>query len=910
MSIQPNINDPNDPTYFDPTLSDGTSTSDVSTTGKVVPLPNLASSSAQDTLASTPNTGPTQQVVSASFPTLAPISLLAFSQLQSQAEATSQDQQYLQDQANAQVMTAFYQAGIESGLNLINSAGTILTVNGAFGGIYAEQQAAILALEAAYAQYAQATESTTPPLSQAVAEFNQATVNLQQAQANLASAQASYGQAQSDYDVAYANEQNDPSPANAAALAAATVNLDNATTNLTNAQSAVSDAQVAYNSASATYSSVQASLEGAIIELNTSILGYNDTMNGINLQIAEYDENLELEYPFQPDLVADLSIEGIPNPDLSPYNLPGIPGYPSQITIGPLPFPSMDNGNLIPTDESAIQFVLSNQLLPSLANALLILGNATDIYQSIDEYYAFVNFYFEFNPNNLVIFPDSFTTPSVQAFIEAYGQGSGVALATMVSDLNNPLLSTILDRSVYASLAFQLQETPSERLIDSFQFLNLVELNNIGLAAGLFAVNQFNQLGPLAQAALYDLNSPAVNFLLGLGYINQVAFAINSGTTRDAVIQLLANEYPNLTPDQLEVEADQVVAASNYFNTLQGLSLFGQAIGDPFFVGQFLGTLGFQEAVALAQETTYGDVLGNELALAYLQGNLIDQINANGFLVGLDIQEVVNQAIYNAVNNYEYTTPAELQQAFANAFEQSGVNPYEANLLAVQAAAYVQAEVVAPFVLDTTVNYQLLNQQYLVDTLVAQNVNADIAAAGVAALFGQDFFVAQQEIAFRDVRDALAEQLILQGVPAGDALIAATEAVTGNLNVGFTFNVLPLEEFQAQLENRIVFQLSPIIGGEAAQAYADQVAATFWGGDLLQAEQVAYAQLVQQQIAILQQQDNQRLLAAVTNKARDFIVPSPEGFAVNQMLMGHGKSLLQTTGKHGEQMTLPTEFNV
>lgn len=763
----------------------------------------------------------------ANFPRL---SIIESAKIQGTARNDSQQQQYISQQQAAVATKPLFLSNTLAALNVIQAMLDIATANNTFDPIYRAQDLNETMLAAAILVY----NSSSPTDQEALDTYN------------------------------------------------ATIIAYNANPNATTL--------AAYQSAQQVYNLFVNSRQGALDMLQNAIAQYDHEAVRINELIGFYNSDLS-RGPLSANY-DQLKIDPIPNPILPGYDgLPAAAAFnnpPSApLTYTPPPFPNSVDGNLIPTPKLALQLFIANNLTPETTQGLGLVIGSTDIYQNQASYNNYLQFFLNYTPNNLIAFPTSFTTPEIQSFIETYGTaatGAGVSLGQIVTGLSNPLVQTILDNVTFRAGAGQLLSTIDYRTVAGLQFLALSYLNTAALAGGAFArINLGDRL------AFLSLTSPAVRLTLGIGIANQLVSALNSNTLPDAALKLAKMTNPNLTPFELAQTAQQMTASANLFMAQIGLSQLAIAIGNPFLSAQVFGTLNnaplLATALQQAQQFNINDVLGNQLFIGNLQFFLASQIIAANWLPPeLNANTVVSQAINNVLINKDFANASQLQQQLTQSYIDQGVNPALANLLALQTTAYIVAETQAPYILDTGVNLGLVNQQFLINALVGQNISSTVAAGAVAALLGSELFQSAN-LSYRQMRDTLATDLINKGVPSDMAFLAATQASLGNLNAAFAFSILPFASLLTDMQSQVVTQVSPTLGPQAAQNYAKEFTTAL----------TSLRDLADAQLGVLKTNDDADFNAQLNEKVRNLLMPTTELFAFTQLLLSPAHNLLLTS---------------
>jgi len=608
------------------------------------------------------------------------------------------------------------------------------------------------------------------------------------------------------------------------------------------------------NTAIDTYNSNAASYNSQVVDVNSSISAFNSNATSTNQRVAIFNadspdttpyvgQTLDSETAAQMPILSNISASQsipIPNVSFTPTTLDAVSN-----TMVPASSGNVDT--LIQTLNDNYQAYLNNnQVLTSFLND-----------QSTQQ--NFVQFFLQDNNPTL---PPSFYTPNAQPNLNSGGPssagpggglGSGVSLSTLITSLSNPLMSAIIDRSIF-SASMDLESLPgTPTVVNHLQFLTSSLLAQVGLQAGSSAI------GLLADRLTYlDPGSPSALVVVGTTLASEIALCISSGCVANGVNTVVAQAYPNLDSTAQAALASQLTAAIELILLQSAVLQLSQTLQAPQLSGQVLGTI--PSAQALATSSTTVDV-NTEALKSALASNLANQLNSSYDSANqLITDSVISAAIQQQSNN----------QAIVNELTQNGVSTQAAINTAAYAQSYVKAETLGRGTLDNSLSQERLQQSILSNQLVSQ------LTAG------------QSDITNRQLRDQLAQEFVNSGNTQEKALVSATLAVVGNGGISPT----NLETLKSSLLQTATQKLAAL-GNSSSEtnSIAHKLVSTILGPNV-PGSQTSIRNLIDQRLQVLLKSNDAKFAEAVQASLTQFLEPNLELYAFADALRDPANTFL------------------
>lgn len=602
--------------------------------------------------------------------------------------------------------------------------------------------------------------------------------------------------------------------------------------------------QTQLNVAIAAYNNFANSRNQAAASVNNSIGNFNTNIQNPNADIAE--ANAELS-----QITATATFTGQANYTSSASGMPGYPtvtGDPpvANVTFSPSNIPTAVN-TMSPKNgsESSIANAIFGPLFNVFSNQINLTAT---ILQMQSSYQGYIQFILQ---GQLPFIPPAFYRMIPQLLLSSggsgIGTGSGVALASIIATLSNPLLSGIIAQGIFSANMTLQQLNINPFTVAKLRFFTQRLMGQLGFLAGARAVNLLgrglNGLDPQSRAAA---------IVTALALTSEISFAISSGIISQGIRGILSQAYPFISANSLAALTLQLASATELFMLQAGVFQLSQTLGNPYLLAQLLNTI--PSALALGILNPFSPRLTvNPERLAALQfalaANIITQSNISQIVARDIIARSINQINVNAYFNGQVD-----QQTLVNTFVQNGLNLQAAISLANYSQAYSQAEILGQLILNSSLSRNILSREILASELINGIIQGNPNITG------------------RQLRDQLANQFILNGATPSQAVLAATTALLGN-TAGFI--PLTLDILTANTLSAAIHRLS---GVSNAEVLANELVSTVLGQNLPGSQTSVRAQL-DERINLLLKLNDQTVTDAVKANIQAFLAPTLELYA-------------------------------
>lgn len=641
-----------------------------------------------------------------------------------------------------------------------------------------------------------------------------------------------------------------------------------------------------FNAAVATYESYIATrnptLSSLIDQLNTDIATYNTAVQKYNDSLAGINalrEGLGLDpLPVQPFMTNPLNLlpdqQGIPPlPPPDPTN-PTLPLIPDEVPVDTVP--------KVPQPGSTTTLV--NQIFTPLFNSQFNSSlSFTNFLQMLIRHRDFVNYYLR---GTVLSLPDAYILPKPQVFLTpsqgAASTFSGVGLATLVTGLQSTALDRILSQGIFQKVISDQNSPVPSKLVNQLALYEIRLLTLLGLNTGI----QMNGIIPFNNTESYPNN-----IALGLSFAGQINNLVAEGTTAEAVQQFLQNNFPNLTKAQLQELGLNLTAGLNLSLLQVATLVLAQTLGIPGLptaVASNVTGLPSTNSILNLEGASEKEVLENPVSIANIKANLSDQLLALGAIQDEEqANTIANDAINNALNQQSVIDASTLQASLQQELINQGINAAAANQAADNTKGYVLAESTAQYLLDLTVNQNVLN---------ASTLKAQIEAAG--ATISNDAITRILSVSAanqRELRDRIAQELITEGIKQQDAIAIATKAVVGQETVNL--QAVSASDLANEIADKVIAQLTPVTGATEAQSIANQLVSTLIGSPTEQlADDIrnpnSILNQINGQVQHLQKLNNVQVNQAIKENFHTFMKPNIDLFAFNNKIIDPGYNLI------------------
>lgn len=613
----------------------------------------------------------------------------------------------------------------------------------------------------------------------------------------------------------------------------------------------------------------------------TRVNNYNNAKNTLTPELNNYQQSVVAQNASIDAINILREQAGLP---LLPH-VPNAPGIPAQTTMpsapspshtvtlhdatNPTPVASVPNPAQPPSLESLIdQYVtpLWDTVIPAME------GPNTAIDQLV-QYRDFLRYYLGPFAGKVSTLPNSFVDQTAQVFLDQsvnVGSGSGVSLASMISGLSNVNLNRILSDNIANAAGQQANIPLPPDLFDQIRLINLALLSRAALGSSVPAFSLLSE-----RLASLDENSAAVQIALSLAYTIQIAALAISEDLQQAVLSRLQAANPTADPAKLSKLASTLTAASNLSFALFAVSQLAQSLKFPELTGQVLSLIKAsttEGALASASTIKVSDVLNNQVSVSYLKADLSKGLAGFGN-VSQDVANAITKNLNLSNISDETQLRDAIQQQLISAGESAKISSDQATALANRAVEFVKAEIAGKNLLDTAVQKEVVQQDYLTKQLQSAGVSRPIIEQVVPNI------VAGSYTSRRELRDRISDNLIASGLARDEALRIATTIVTNNQTGLLTYPPVSDTQLAESVASHVTNQASADFGVRQSQQLAGLIVSALLGNE--QTSPSSITNIIRTNLEALNAIDDKRVADAI----REFLRPSTDLFQFNRRIM-------------------------
>jgi len=264
-----------------------------------------------------------------------------------------------------------------------------------------------------------------------------------------------------------------------------------------------------------------------------------------------------------------------------------------------------------------------------------------------------------------------------------------------------------------------------------------------------------------------------------------------------------------------------------------------------------------------------------------------------------EVQTIITSVLNSQAHNNSITSQ-QLQTSIESALVQSGIDSQDAIAIANQASNYLNAEITGGYQLDAAVNPNTVNAASIAASLSTSfepggTSNPAITDIGtqIASQMNSD-----QLISNRQLRDAIAHDLIKQGILTHEALAAANSAVFGSSSIVPGESLTTLDALTASLGSHVAQILAPTLGATEAENQSQTVVAAVLG----------IRHKMDAQLNTLKASGNEKVWGQINDNNRDFFRPNVDLLTFNQGLTT--PSGLCVTALWSQTTYSPSSYNI
>lgn len=608
------------------------------------------------------------------------------------------------------------------------------------------------------------------------------------------------------------------------------------------------------------YNSAKNTLASDLTDYNSSVAEQNALIDEINGLRAEAGIPLLPHVSDAPSIPAQTIMPTAPSTS-NPVTLPDAT-QPTPVASIPAPVQP-------PTlDELVAQYVT-----PLLDTVVPAMEGPDQLVDQLTQYHDFQRYYLGPLAGKVTTLPTSFVNQNEEVFLDQsvnVGSGSGVSLGTMIGGLSNENLNRLLSDSIATAAAQQANIPISPELYDQIRLIILALHSRAALGSSVPAFSLLSE-----RLASMDENSTAVQMALSLAYTIQIAALAVSDDLQQAILSRLQTANPNADPAALSKLAVTLTAAANLSFALFAVSQLAQSLKSPELTGQVLSlinTPSTEGALASASTITVSDVLSNPVSVSNLKANISQSLAGFGNVS----QDVANEIAKN-LNFSDISDEAQLKDAIKQqiikASENEKISSDEATALADRAAEFVKAEIAGKNLLDTAVQKEVVQHDYLTKQLQNEGVSNDVIAKIVPNIVDGSY------TSRRELRDTISENLIASGIAQGEALNIATTIVVNNQSGILTYPPVSDTQLAENVTSHVTNQASADFGVRQSQQLAGLIVSALLGND--QTSPSSITNIIRTNLEALKGIDDEK----VANAIREFLRPSTDLFQFNQRIM-------------------------
>lgn len=579
-------------------------------------------------------------------------------------------------------------------------------------------------------------------------------------------------------------------------------------------------ATATYNTAIATYNTY----------VNTTrVDAYNTTKDNLTTAVSSYGATVtELNSAIN-DINVIRDAVGIPTLPLvtdtgpsvpSQATMPSAPSSSNAVVLADATVPAKISSTAAPSTPPTGQELFAQYALPVVEALIPSTDLLTTFMDNLTQYRDYQNFYLGPLAGKISTLPNSYVDQAAQVYLDesvSVGSGAGVSLASMISGLSSSNLNRVLSNSIANDSAQKNNIPLSPQVIDQIRLINIALLSRAGLGSSIPAFSLLSE-----RMAYMDENSPAVKIALSLAFSIQISALSSSQDVQEAILKQLQAANPSAAPEDLINLAASLTAASNLSFALFAVAQIAQSLNFPELTGQTVGLVDVPAtATALnsASTTTLGDVLNNPMSLSHIKEDLANTLTGYGNLS----QSAAND-ITKTLQLKDITSESQLKDSIIQQYTQAGISSSDAIKLANRAAEFTRSEVNGANVLDTAIQNELIQKDYLTKQLQNNGVSADIIEKVVPDITSGSF------TSRRELRDEISKLLVGSGSTSDQALNIATNIINPNPEA-LPYDQATDSQLAEAVSTRVTNQTSADLGGPLSQQLASLIVDALYGTD-------------------------------------------------------------------------------
>lgn len=631
--------------------------------------------------------------------------------------------------------------------------------------------------------------------------------------------------------------------------------------------------------ATATYNNAIASYNTYVN--TTRVNSYNSAKNTLVSAFNDYQDSVAEQNALIDEINALRAEAGLPPMPQAP-NAPSIPAQTTMpsapSTSNPVALPAATIPTPVasipaPVQPPTLEELIAQYVTPLWDTVVPAMEEPNAAIEQLIQYRDFLRYYLGPLAGKVSTLPNSFVDQTEEVFLDQsvnIGSGSGVSLASMISGLSNENLNRLLSDSI-ANAAVQNANAPlSPELFDQIRLISLALLSRAALGSSVPAFSLLSE-----RLASMDENSAAVQIALSLAYIIQIAALAVSQDLQEAILSQLQAANPTADPAELSQLAATLAAASNMSFALFAVTQLAQSLKFPELTGQLLGLINApttEGALASASSLTVSDVLSNQVSVSHLKADLSKGLAGFGN-VSQDVANDIAKNLNLSGISDETQLRDSIRQQLILASEKEKISSDEATVLANRAVEFIKAEIAGKNLLDTAVDRDIVQRDYLVKRLQSEGIN-DNAIAQVVPNIADASFTSRREL-----RDRITDNLVISGLARDEALRVATTIVLNNQSGILTYPPVSDSQLAEAVTSHVTNQASADFGVRQSQQLAGLIVNALFGNE--QTSPSSITNIIRTNLEALNAIDDEK----VANAIREFLRPSADLFQFNQRIM-------------------------
>lgn len=595
----------------------------------------------------------------------------------------------------------------------------------------------------------------------------------------------------------------------------------------------MNDATVAYNASdkgpAATVTYTFAITAYSVYVNSTRVTNYNNSTNSLSPDLDTYQTNVDQQNSTIDEINILRQEVGIPPlPHIA--NAPSIPAQTSMpsppSTASPTILPDATNPTPIanvanPTVPPTSAQLIAQYATPILESIIPTMESQALFFQLLTDFRDYERYYLGPMAGKISTLPNSFIDQTTQIFLDQsvnVGSGAGVSLASMIAGLSSGNLNRILSNSIANDAAKNANIPLSPELLDNIRLINLTLLSRAALGSSIPAFSLLAE-----RAAFMDADSPAVPIAISLAFAIQIAALSVAQDLQETILAQLKSANPTADSKKLAELAGTLTAASNLSFALFAVSQLAQSLKFPELTGQLLSLIDSKattSAVSSASTTTVGDVLNNPSSVSYLKADLANTLAGYGKLSQDEANDIANRLILSDIKN-----ESQLSDAIAQQLTRAGISQDEATALAGRGTGFVRSEIDSANVLDTTIQKELVQHDYLTKQLQKNNIDSDTIAKIISDTDNASY------TSRRELREGIAKNLQNTGLTPEESRHIANDIVRNNQSGVLTYEPVTVSQLAGAVISHVTSQAGADFGVPQSQQLANSLVNVLFSDD-------------------------------------------------------------------------------